>query len=153
MRGLEVAFMAVLGRSPELRQSKAGKSYASLALAVVTGKGDDGDLTIWVRTTVFGETAEEIAAAVHKGDRVYVEGTLTMSQWNDQHGEVRHGLNVAAWRCKPLGLIGERKPKSSKPATSTKARKPSTRSHGDNGAANNGPGAKHDRPFNDDLPF
>lgn len=155
MRGLECAFEGVLGRDPELRQSKAGKPFASLALAVVTGKGEEGgDLTTWVRTTCFGETAVEIAAAVKKGDRVYVEGSLTVSQWNDAHGEVRHGLNVAAWKVKPLGLIGERKPKSSKPATSTLARKPSTRSHAGNGTASNGAESKtYDHDFNDDLPF
>jgi single-strand DNA-binding protein len=157
MRGIETAFEGTLGRDPELKTSKAGKPFASLALAVVTGKADaGGDAATWIRATVFGETAEEIAATVKKGDRVYCEGSLTMSQWNDAHGEVRHGLNVAAWRCKPLGLIGERKPKSNKPATSTKARKPATRSHGGNGAGNNGAeskGAKYDHDFNDDLPF
>jgi single stranded DNA-binding protein len=147
MRGIETAFEGTLGRDVELKTSRSGKPYASLALAVTTGKGDDGgEVTTWVRTTVFGEVAEEIAATVKKGDRVYCEGTLTLSQWNDAHGETKHGLNVAAWRCKPLGLIGERKPKSSKPATST--RKPAQPG---NGAANNG--AKHDRPFNDPLPF
>jgi single-stranded DNA-binding protein len=138
----------------ELKTSKAGKLYASLALAVVTGKGDDGgDATTWIRTTVFGETAEEIAAAVVKGDRCYVEGSLTLNTWTAADCQQRTGLNCAAWRCKPLGLIGERKAKSSKPATSTKARKPA---QAGNGAANNGAskgGAKHERPFNDPLPF
>jgi len=155
IRGIETAFIGVLGRDPELRQSKAGKPFASLALAVVTGKNNDGgDVKTWVRATCFGETAQEIAATAKKGDRVYVEGSLTMSQWNDQHGEVRHGLNVAAWKAKPLGLIGERRPKSAKPATSTKGRKPSPRSQPGNGAANNGASAKkYDHAFNDDLPF
>ncbi len=149
MRGIECAFEGTLGRDPELKTSKAGKSFASLALAVTTGKGDDGgEVTTWVRTTCFGETAEEIAAVAKKGDRIYCEGTLTMSQWNDAQGEVKHGLNVAAWRCKPLGFIGERKPKSGKPTASTKARKPAQPG---NGSANNG--KKHDRPFNDPLPF
>jgi single-stranded DNA-binding protein len=118
----------------------------------VTGRSDDGgDVTTWVRTTVFGEIAQEIAAAVHKGDRVYVEGTLTLNTWTASNGEQRTGLNCAAWRCKPLGLIGERKPKSSKPSASTHTRKPATRSHCRHGAAADG--AKYGHDFNDPLPF
>jgi single-strand DNA-binding protein len=154
MRGIETAFEGTLGRDVELKTSRSGKPYASLALAVATGKTDDGsDVTTWIRATCFKELAEEIAATVKKGDRVYVEGTLTLDTWQASNGEQRTGLNCAAWRCKPLGLIGERKPKSSKPSTSTKPRKPAPPG---NGAANNGAenrGAKHARPFDDDLPF
>jgi hypothetical protein len=36
-----------------------------------------------------------------------------MNQWNDAQGEVRHGLNIAAWKVERVGSIGknrERKP-------------------------------------------
>ena len=36
-----------------------------------------------------------------------------MTQWNDAQGEVRHGLNVAAWKVERVASIGknrERKP-------------------------------------------
>jgi single-stranded DNA-binding protein len=32
----------------------------------------------WVRTAVFGETAERIARTAKKGDKLYVEGNLTL---------------------------------------------------------------------------
>jgi hypothetical protein len=30
-----------------------------------------------------------------------------MNQWNDAQGEVRHGLNVAAWKCERVASIGK----------------------------------------------
>jgi single-strand DNA-binding protein len=159
MRGIETAFAGTLGRGVELKTSRSGKPYASLALAVVTGKTDDGsDQTTWVRTTVFGETAEEIAASVHKGDRLYIEGMLTLNTWTASNGEQRTGLNCAAWKVKPLGLIGERRPRKpsapgeKKPSNGARWRSAPPHQPGlDLGAANGG--AKHDRPFNDPLPF
>ena len=107
-RGLETAFWGTLGKDPELKTSKAGTPYAGMNVVVVTGTTDDGkDVSQWLRVTCFGDTAKAIASRAKKGDRVYVEGTLTMSQWNDAQGEVRHGLNVAAWKCERVASIGK----------------------------------------------
>ena len=59
---------------------------------------------------VFGETAERLCQALHKGDRVYVEGTLRLSEWTGRDGEKRTGLSVAAWKAEKLGVIGRNKP-------------------------------------------
>ena len=47
-----------------------------------------------------------------KGTRLYVEGSLTQTQWNAADGEVRHGLNVAAWKAEKVGRdsIGRQRP-------------------------------------------
>ena len=91
MRGIESAFFGVLGKDPELKTSKSGAAYATLAVVV----GEDAD-SQWVRVACFGETAEQIAIRAKKGDKVYVEGTLTLNTWTDKTtGEERHGLNVA----------------------------------------------------------
>jgi single-stranded DNA-binding protein len=85
-----------------------------MSVAVTVGATDEGkDVSQWLRVTCFGDTAKAIAARAKKGDRVYCEGTLTMNQWNDAQGEIRHGLNVAAWKCERVSNIGknrERKP-------------------------------------------
>jgi len=108
MRGIEAAFWGVLGKDPDLRTSKAGKPFCGLALAVTIGKADDGkDVTQWVRATCFGDAAGKIAASCKKGDRVYVEGTLTLNEWQGQDGEKRTGLNVAAWKAEKIGAIGK----------------------------------------------
>ena len=103
MRGIESAFFGVLGKDPELKTSKSGAAYATLAVVV----GEDAD-SQWVRVACFGETAEQIAIRAKKGDKVYVEGTLTLNTWTDKTtGEERHGLNVAAWRVDKLANIGK----------------------------------------------
>jgi single-stranded DNA-binding protein len=84
-RGIEAAFTGVLSRDPELRTSKTGKPFASLNLGVVVGQTDDGkDHIQWLRATCFGETAERIAANAKKGSQAYVEGSLSLNEWNDK---------------------------------------------------------------------
>ena len=121
MRGIETAFWGVLGKDPELKTSKTGKAFANMNVVVTVGEADNGkDVSQWIRVACFGATAENIAARAKKGDRVYCEGSLTMTQWNDAAGEVRHGLNVAAWKCERLGNIGksrERKERGEAPST------------------------------------
>jgi single-strand DNA-binding protein len=116
-RGIETAFWGTLGKDPELKTSaKTGTAYTGMNVVVVTGRADDGkDVSQWLRVTCFGDTAKLIASRAAKGDRIYCEGTLTMNQWNDASGEVRHGLSVAAWKCERVASIGksrERKPGS-----------------------------------------
>lgn len=55
----------------------------------------------------FGEVAEKIAAQAKKGDRVYVEGSLTLNSWTTANGDTRHGLNLAAWKVEKLAAIGK----------------------------------------------
>jgi single-strand DNA-binding protein len=111
MRGIETAFWGTLGRDPELKTSRAGKPYCAMNLAVTTGTTEDArDITTWVRATAFGQTAEKIATA-KKGDRVYVEGTLTLTEWQAQDGQARHGLNVAAWKAEKVAAIGKNREK------------------------------------------
>lgn len=143
MRGLECAFWGVLGKDPELKTSKGGAPYTGMNIAVTVGKSDDGkDVSQWVRATCFGEVAERIAARAKKGDRVYIEGTLTMTQWNDWHGEVRHGLNVAAWKAEKVAWIGKNRERRS------------GADHDDIGGAERKPASKRGGyEFDDELTF
>lgn len=112
MRGIETAFWGTLGRDPELKTSRAGKPFCGLALAVTVGKTDDGkDITQWVRATCFGEAAQKVGTTAKKGERIYCEGSLTLTAWTDKDGAARTGLNVAAWKCERLGNIGKAREK------------------------------------------
>jgi len=101
---IEAAFIGRLAQDPELRTSAAGKPWARLSMAV--GNGDD---TQWVSVLTFGEIAEQLCAAMHKGDKLYVEGTLRLNEWTGREGEKRTGLSVAAWKAEKLGAIGRSK--------------------------------------------
>ena len=112
MRGIESAFWGTLLQDLELKTSASGRRYCNFGCAVITGKAENGkDVSQYIRVACFGEAAETLAARAKKDDRVYVEGSLTMSQWNAATGEVKHGLNVAAWCCERIANIGKSREK------------------------------------------
>jgi single-stranded DNA-binding protein len=49
---------------------------------------------------VFGESVDAMAA-VEQGDKVYVEGTISLNEWTAAGGEKKHGLSVSSWRAGP----------------------------------------------------
>ena len=63
---------------------------------------------------LFGETAQRLAQALHKGDRVYVEGTIKLNSWTGKDGVERTGLSVAAQKAEKLGAIGRNRPPKAK---------------------------------------
>ena len=80
MRGIECAFWGVLGKDPELKTSEDRQPVQTMNVVVTVGQSDDGkDVSQWLRVACFGDTAKAIASRAKKGDRVYVEGTLTMN--------------------------------------------------------------------------
>lgn len=139
-RGIETAFWGVLGKDPELKTSKTGNPFATMNVVVTVGASDDGrDVSQWLRVACFGDTAKAIAAKASKGDRVYVEGTLTLNTWADKaSGETKTGLNVAAWKAERVASIGK-----------SRERKPG--SYQDNGQAQQK--RRDGYEFNDDLSF
>jgi single stranded DNA-binding protein len=101
---IETAFIGRLGQDPELKTSAAGKTWTRLNLAV--GLGEDAQ---WVSVATFGKVAERLCATLHKGDKLYVEGILRLTEWTGRDGEKRTGLSVAAWKADKLGAIGRKR--------------------------------------------
>ena len=110
MIGIEAAFTGTLARLPDLKLSKAGKTWCALLVRV-----GEGDVAQWVQVAAFQEMAET-AGKLDKGANVYVEGRLTLKSWTAQDGTDRHGLNVAATVVMPIAQIGRRKPKQDRGA-------------------------------------
>jgi single-stranded DNA-binding protein len=50
------------------------------------------------------------SAKAKKGDRVYIEASLTLNTWETAAGETKTGLNVAAWKCEKVPGIGKEPP-------------------------------------------
>jgi single-stranded DNA-binding protein len=103
---IETALIGRLGQEPELRKSAAGRPWTRLSVAV--GVGEEAQ---WVCVSAFGEDAQRLCEAFHKGDKVYVEGTLRLSERTGKGGEKRTGLSVAAWKAEKLGAIGRNNPR------------------------------------------
>jgi single-strand DNA-binding protein len=101
---IECAFVGVLGKTPELRETRAGVPLLSFGVAV-----SEGERTQWVQVTAFDELATALQPMLTKGVKVYVEGRIRMTVW-DEDGIERHGLSVVASHVEALGLIGKRRP-------------------------------------------
>jgi single-stranded DNA-binding protein len=103
---MEVALTGVCAREPELKQSKAGKRYATFSLGV-----GEGDARQWVRVTCFAESAEKVAQQLRKGQKAYIEGSLELGIWQPDGRPPALNINVAARRVEVLGRIGRNRPK------------------------------------------
>lgn len=148
MKGIECAFTASLGQDVELKTSKAGKRFASFSCIVDMGMGEDGQ---WLRCICFGEFAEQLAGRARKGDKVYVEGALTLNHW-ESDGETKHGLNVTAWRAERLANIGRAKVKRA-PAHERDEEAPAVKPFPIAMPAKKVARKTYARPFDDELTF
>lgn len=118
MIGIEAAFTGRIGKTPQMKTSKAGRPWCTFSVAVDDAERDDADnaQATWVSIAAFGETAENIVT-FEKGTRVYCEGTLRLSSWSGQDGAERTGLQLAARVVQPMGVIGRQRPPKSKATT------------------------------------
>jgi single-strand DNA-binding protein len=89
----QIQITGTLGKDPELQTGQnSGKSFARFSLAWSerskdrNGEWFDGP-TQWVQCTAFGRVAENLAASLHKGDRVNVTGRVKPESWSSQQGE------------------------------------------------------------------
>ena len=84
-----------LTADPELRWTQSGAPVADFTIASTprtfdrnAGEWRDGD-TLFMRCSVWRETAENVAESLRKGMRVIVQGRLTQRSYDTQQGERR----------------------------------------------------------------
>ena len=95
----KVQIMGNATRDPELSQTQSGTPVCDIGLAInrnwKTEGGEAREETTFVDVTFWGRVAEVIAQYVRKGKPLYVEGRLTMDQWEDKNtGQQRSRLKV-----------------------------------------------------------
>ncbi len=104
---IEVAFIGVCTKPPELKTSAAGKPFATFSVVI-----GEGEAKRFMRVACFGEIAERVAAQLTVSGKAYCEGRLETSIWQPQNGgEPRLNLNCAARRVEIMGQIGRNRPK------------------------------------------
>jgi single-strand DNA-binding protein len=84
---IAVTLVGNLAADPELRFIPSGAAVANFTVAQTPRTFDrqsnewkDGE-TVWMRCAVWRDTAENVAASLHKGDRVVVTGRLKSRQY------------------------------------------------------------------------
>ena len=95
----KVILLGNVGKDPEIRSTPGGTMVATFGLATSDRQKDAQgawqDRTEWHNLVAFGRTAEIIRDYVKKGNKLYVEGSLRASNWDDkQSGQKRYKTEI-----------------------------------------------------------
>ena len=94
----KVMLIGNVGSEPEIRTTSGGKRVAKFSVATnrsyTDRSGQQQEKTEWHRCTAWDRIAEIIEQYVHKGDRIYVEGSIEYSQTEDEGGKPRYWTDI-----------------------------------------------------------
>jgi single-strand DNA-binding protein len=84
----KVILLGNVGKDPEIRSTPGGTMVANLTLATSDRfqdkQGNWQDRTEWHNLVAFKRTAEIIRDYVKKGSKLYIEGRIQTSSWDDK---------------------------------------------------------------------
>lgn len=97
----KVILIGNLGNDPEIRYTPSGSAVANVSLATTETwrdkqTGELQDRTEWHRVVFFNRLAEIVGEYLHKGSKVYVEGSLRTRKWQDKNGNDRYTTEIIA---------------------------------------------------------
>jgi single-strand DNA-binding protein len=95
----KVFLLGNVGKDPEIRSTPSGTMVATFGLATSDRyqdpQGNWQDRTEWHNLVAFKRTAEIIRDYVKKGSKLYIEGSLRTSSWDDkQSGQKRYKTEI-----------------------------------------------------------
>ena len=96
----KVILVGNLGKDPEIRRTQDGRPVANLSVATSESwrdkaTGERREKTEWHRVVIFNEGLCRIAEQyLKKGSKVYLEGSLQTSKWQDQSGADKYTTEV-----------------------------------------------------------
>jgi single-strand DNA-binding protein len=95
----KVILLGNVGKDPEIRSTPGGTLVATFGLATSDrqkdAQGNWQDRTEWHNLVAFTRTAEIIRDYVKKGSKLYVEGRLQTSSWEDKtSGQKRYKTEI-----------------------------------------------------------
>lgn len=111
-RGLnKVMLIGNLGRDPETRFTPDGLAVTNIAIATSEswkdkGTGETQTRTEWHRVVMYSRLAEIAAEYLRKGSKVYVEGRIRTSKWQDKSGNDRYTTEIIAGEMQMLDSKG-----------------------------------------------
>ena len=93
----KVMLIGNVGKDPEVRYVDKGVAVARFPLAttergyVLQNGTQVPDRTDWHNVVLWRRLAEIVEKYVHKGDKLYIEGRIRYTTYDDRHG-VRHNM-------------------------------------------------------------
>ncbi|HEV8245376.1 MAG TPA: single-stranded DNA-binding protein [Polyangiaceae bacterium] len=95
-----VMLLGNLGADPELRMTPSGQAVLKLRLATSESYLDRNKVrqekTEWHNVVIWGKRAEGLAKILSKGSRLFIEGGLRTSSYDDRDGNKRYRTEVVA---------------------------------------------------------
>lgn len=108
----KVILLGNLGQDPELRHTQSGKAVLNMRIATTESYKDrDGnrqERTDWHTVIIWGARAEGLGKFLRKGMRIFVEGSLKTSSFEDKNGQKRWKTEVNAREIIPTDSKGGR---------------------------------------------
>jgi single-strand DNA-binding protein len=95
-----VMLLGNLGADPELRMTSGGQAVLKLRVATAESYLDRNrarqERTEWHSVVVWGKRAEALGKILGKGSRIFVEGALRTSSYDDRDGNKRYKTEIVA---------------------------------------------------------
>jgi single-strand DNA-binding protein len=95
-----VLLLGNLGQDPELRMTNSGQAVLKMRLATSESYLDRNKVrqerTEWHSVVLWGKRAEALSKFLTKGSRLFVEGGLRTSSYDDRDGNKRYRTEVVA---------------------------------------------------------
>jgi single-strand DNA-binding protein len=89
-----------LGADPELRMTSGGTAVLKMRLATSETYLDRNKVrqerTEWHQVVVWGRRAEALGKFLSKGERIFVEGSIRTSSYDDRDGNKRYRTEIIA---------------------------------------------------------
>ncbi len=104
-----VMLLGNLGADPELRMTSGGQAVLKLRLATTENYMDKNrqrqERTEWHNVVIWGKRAEALSKILTKGSRIFVEGGLRTSSYDDRDGNKKYRTEIV---CSNILLQGGR---------------------------------------------
>lgn len=95
-----VMLLGNLGADPELRMTSGGQAVLKMRLATTESYLDRNrvrqERTEWHNIVIWGKRAEALGKFLTKGSRLFVEGGLRTSSYEDRDGNKRYRTEIVA---------------------------------------------------------
>jgi len=106
----KVILVGNMGADPELRYLPDGTCMAKVNLATSDVRRDKDqqrvEHTEWHRLAFFGRQAEVAGQYLHKGSKIYVEGSLRTRKWEAKDGSPRYTTEIRVLQFQMLDSRG-----------------------------------------------
>jgi single-strand DNA-binding protein len=89
-----------IGRDPEVKYMQGGSMIATFSLAISEKRkkadGEYAEKTNWINVVCFGANAEIVQKHLGKGDEIFVDGRISVREWEDKEGNKKRVWEVIA---------------------------------------------------------